>query len=194
MMQSTLLAAIFIIFPFLDKFRRFNGFENFNFKIDYVYLKQGHFDGYQNFVRVLELDLITSGRQLLGALLFFVPRSFWETKPIGSGTFLSEILSLEYYNIAMPFIGEGYINFGIVGSILFMFLFGILLGNLDRVVWKLKRSNESHIFIFYYYFLFGWVFLIMRGDLINAFAVLVGFSAAFWLLVLFLNFLSRIRI
>ena len=193
MMQFTLLAGIFVIFPFLDKFRRFN-LENFNFKIDYVYLKQGHFDGYQNFVRVLELDLITSGRQLLGALLFFVPRSFWETKPIGSGTFLSEILNLEFYNIAMPFIGEGYINFGIVGSISFMFLFGILLGNVDRVVWKLKRSNESHIFIFYYYFLFGWVFIIMRGDLINAFAVLVGFSTAFWLLVLFLNFLSRIRL
>ena len=194
MMQSTLLASMFIIFPFLEKFRKFNGFENFKFKIDYVYLKQGHFDGYQNFVRVLEIDLITSGRQLLGALLFFVPRSFWETKPIGSGTLLSEILNLEFYNIAMPLIGDGYINFGIVGSILFMFLFGILLGNLDRVVWKLKRSNESHIFIFYYYFLFGWVFVIMRGDLINAFAVLVGFTAAFWLLVLFLNFLSRIRI
>ena len=193
MMQFTLLAGIFVIFPFLDKFRRFN-FENFNFKIDYVYLKQGHFDGYQNFVRVLELDLITSGRQLLGALLFFVPRSFWETKPVGSGTFLSEVLNLEFYNIAMPFIGEGYINFGIVGSISFMFLFGILLGNVDRVVWKLKRSNESHIFTFYYYFLFGWVFIIMRGDLINGFAVLVGFTLAFWLLVLILNFLSRIRI
>lgn len=194
MMQSTLLGGIFIVFPFLDKFRYFGGFEDFNFKIDYGFLKAGHFDGYQNFVRVLELDLITSGRQLLGALLFFVPRSLWETKPIGSGTFLSEILNLEYYNIAMPFIGEGYINYGVVGSILFMFLFGILLGNLDRVAWKLKKSNDSHIFTFYYYFLFGWVFYILRGDLINAFAVLVGFSAAFWLLVLFLNFLSRIRI
>ena len=194
MMQFTLLAGIFVLFPFLDKFRKFDGFKNFKFKIDYLYLKQGHFDAYQSFVRVLEIDLITSGRQLLGALLFFVPRSLWETKPIGSGTFLAELLNLEFYNISMPFIGEGYINFGIVGSILFMFLIGILLGNLDRVIWKLKRSNESHIFTFYYYFLFGWVFLIMRGDLINAFAVIVGFTAAFWLLVLFLNFLSRIRI
>lgn len=193
-MQSTLIAAIFIVFPFLDKFRRFNGFENFNFKIDYIFLKTGHFDGYQNFVRVLELDLITSGRQFLGAILFFVPRSLWETKPIGSGSFLSEILRLEYWNIAMPLIGEGYINFGIVGSILFMFLFGILLGNLDRVAWKLKTSNDSHIFLFYYYFLFGWVFYILRGDLINALPVLVGFTLAFWLLVLILNFLSRIRI
>ena len=193
-MQSTLIAAIFIVFPFLDKFRRFNGFENFNFKINYIFLKTGHFDGYQNFVRVLELDLITSGRQFLGAILFFVPRSLWETKPIGSGTFLSEILRLEYWNIAMPLIGEGYINFGIVGSILFMFLFGILLGNLDRVAWKLKTSNDSHIFLFYYYFLFGWVFYILRGDLINALPVLVGFTLAFWLLVLILNFLSRIRI
>jgi len=194
MMQSTLLAAIFIAFPFLDKFRKFDGFENFSFKFDFVFLKQGHFDGYQNFVRVLEIDLITSGRQLLGSILFFIPRSLWETKPIGSGTVLSEILNMEYYNIAMPLIAEGYINFGIVGSILFMFLFGILLGNLDRVVWKLKTSNDSHIFIFYYYFLFGWVFYISRGDLMNSLAALVGFTLAFWFLVLILNFLSRIRI
>ena len=37
MMQTTLLAAIFIIFPFLDKFRRFDGFENFSFKINYAF-------------------------------------------------------------------------------------------------------------------------------------------------------------
>ena len=75
----------------------------------------------------------------------------------------------------MPFIGEGYINFGIAGSILFMFLFGVLLGNLDRVVWKLKRSNETHIFIFYYLFFIRMDILFMRGDLINAIPVLVGF-------------------
>ena len=34
-MQSTLLAAIFIAFPFLDKFRKFDGFENFNFKLNF---------------------------------------------------------------------------------------------------------------------------------------------------------------
>ena len=50
-----------------------------------------------------------------------------ETKPVGS--FFRKAVRSEFYGIAMPFIGEGYINFGIAGSILFMFLFGVLLGN-----------------------------------------------------------------
>ena len=70
MMQTTLLAAIFIIFPFLDKFRRFDGLKILVLRLIMLFLKQGHFDGYQNFVRVLELDLITSGRQLLELYYF----------------------------------------------------------------------------------------------------------------------------
>ena len=32
--------------------------------------------------------------------------------------------------ISMPFIGEGYVNFGLIGSLIFMLFLGILLGNL----------------------------------------------------------------
>lgn len=54
----------------------------------------------------------TNGRQLLGCFLFFIPRTIWKTKPIGSGALVAEIIGQEHTNISMPFIGEGLINFG----------------------------------------------------------------------------------
>ena len=195
MFQATFLVGIIIILPFLDNFRRSRaGIQDLVFQIDLNFLKSGNFDSYQNFVRLIELDIISYGNQLMGSLLFFVPRSIWEGKAIGSGTFIADKLSYDYYNISMPFIAEGYINFGLFGSILFMFLLGIILGNFDRVAWQLKRSNKDCLFLYYYYFLFGLVFFLMRGDLINAIAFISGMTAAFWLLVIILRFTSRLKI
>ena len=39
MMQTSLIGGLFIVFPFLDKFRDWDGFEKFNFNIDWVRLK-----------------------------------------------------------------------------------------------------------------------------------------------------------
>ena len=192
MMQTSLLGGILILFPFLDQFRRFNP-EQFNFKIELSHLQSAHFDAYQNFVRAIEMDFISYGNQLLGALLFFVPRSFWPEKAIGSGSVVAVDQNYEHLGISMPFIGEGFVNFGIIGSSLFMFLLGVLLGNLDRIAWKVKNLNQDCLFLYYYYLLFGMVFFTMRGDLINSMAFLAGITASFWTLVILLKFFARLR-
>ena len=71
-----------------------------------------------------------------------LPRTFWQEKPIGSGSTLAHQLDYIFPGVSMPLIGEGYVNFGIIGSLLFMLLFGVLLGNLDRIAWKLKKINK----------------------------------------------------
>tara|TARA_Y100000768_G_scaffold115279_1_gene85074 strand:- start:1772 stop:3118 length:1347 start_codon:yes stop_codon:yes gene_type:complete len=194
MMQTSLIGGLFIVFPFLDKFRFWNGFEKFNFRINWDWLKESHFDSYQNFVRTIEIDFVTYGNQLKGALLFFIPRSIWEEKPIGSGSSLAHKMDYIFAGISMPFIGEGYVNFGLVGSLIFMLFLGILLGNLDRIAWNLKRLKKDCLFLYYYYFLFGLVFFLMRGDLINSIAFTFGMTASFWMLVLVLKFTARIKI
>jgi hypothetical protein len=192
MMQTSTLGGILILFPFLDQFRRFNP-EQFNFKIKLSHLQSAHFDAYQNFVRAIEMDFISYGNQLLGAFLFFVPRSFWPEKAIGSGSVVAVDQNYEHLGISMPFIGEGFVNFGIIGSSLFMFLLGVLLGNLDRIAWKVKNLNQDCLFLYYYYLLFGMVFFTMRGDLINSMAFLAGITASFWTLVILLKFFARLR-
>mgnify|MGYP006089875357 FL=1 len=193
MMQASLLCGLFIVFPFLDKFRSFTSWSQFDFKIDYNWMHEMHFDAYQNFVRVIEIDLITYGNQLIGALLFFIPRSLWVEKPIGSGSYLAIKLDYTFGGISMPFIAEGYINFGLFGSLFFMLFLGIILGNLDRVAWKLKKANKDCLFLYYYYFLFGIIFFTMRGDLINGISMIFGMTLSFWMLVLILGFTARIK-
>ena len=192
MFQLSMLGGIFILFPFLDKFRKFNT-ETFNFRLSPDYLQTGHFDSYQNFVRVIEIEFISYGIQLLGTLFFFIPRSFWSEKAIGSGSALAIEMDYRFAGISMPFIGEGYVNFGIIGSCLFMFFLGILLSNLDRIAWKLKNLNQDCLFLYYYYFLFGMVFFSMRGDLINSMAFLTGITASFWVLVIILKLTTRFK-
>lgn len=193
MMQFTLLGGVLVVFEFLDKFRSFD-IQKFNFKINMNFLKKGHFDAYENFVRAIEIDFITYGYQLKGAVLFFIPRFLWKEKPIGSGSEIASQLNYEFGGIAMPFIGEGYVNYGIIGSFLFMLILGVILGNMDRVSWNLKNSNKDCLFLYYYYFLFGMVFYLMRGDLLNSFAFIVAFTVSFWVLVLILKILEKLKI
>ena len=94
----------------------------------------------------------------------------------------------------MPFIAEGYVNFGLIGSLFFMLFLGIILGNLDRIAWKLKKANKDCLFLYYYYFLFGVTFFTMRGDLINGISMIIGMTVSFWMLVLILRFTTRIKI
>ena len=188
-MQLSTLAGLFLVMPFLDKFRYFNP-ETFDWSIDLDFLNHGHFDAYQNFVRVIEIDFVTYGQQLVGALRFFIPRGIWEEKPVGSGATLSYEAGYDFSNISMPFMAEGYVNFGIFGVILFMFSLGVVISNIDRISWKLKKNQINHFILYYYYFLFGMIFFVMRGDLMSSFAYTVGLTASFLTIAYILNFFA----
>jgi hypothetical protein len=69
-------------------------------------------------VRVHELQW---GKQLLGALLFFVPSALWTSKPLATGIFLGNYLiahySMWFTNLSAPLVGEGYLDFGYIGVV-----------------------------------------------------------------------------
>ncbi len=177
--------SVLTIFPILDFFRRYDGFHSSNISLNFSYFYTGHFDAYQNFALVLENNIITWGSQAVGVLLFFVPRELWTGKPIGSGSLLSNLLGMEFSNISMPIIGEGFVNFGIVGIVLFSLIIGITVGMLDRLIWVRKTLRIGVWLRCYYFFLFGILIFITRGDLINAFSYLCGVTTSFfcvWLL------------
>ncbi len=188
-MEASMIFSLFIILPFLDKFRIFNP-ENFKLNFTFDFLNAGHFDAYQNFSRVIEIDLVTFGNQLIGVLLFFIPRTFWADKPVGSGALLAEIENYDFSNISMPFIGEGYINFGIIGVNFFMFTLGLILANLDKLAFEIKKTGNHSLFIYYYYFLFGMIFFMMRGDLLSSFAYIIGLTISFLVISYCLSFLN----
>ena len=118
---------------------------------------------------------ITWGRQLVGTVLFFVPRAVWgDSKPVGSGAFIYQ--DKDFNNRSCPYIAEGYINFGVLGSMLFTALMALLIAAYDHYYWRWNKSTRggARYLILFYPVAFGLLLFILRGDLMSSFAYSVG--------------------
>lgn len=163
--------GIFLIFPLLNVFRSFNN----RIFLGIDAFKTGHFDAFQNFVLLLNENYISFGKQLLGSLLFFIPESVWPQKPLPTGAWLAQQLNFNYSNIAMPYFGEGFANFGFVGMLLFLIL--IAFANAFADVGFHKKNWSTGFKIVYLFFL-GFEFFLLRGDLTSAVNKTSGFVLA----------------
>ena len=108
----------------------------------------------------------------MGVFLFFVPRSLWPEKPIGSGYVIAHENNYIHDNLSMNFFGEGYINFGIFGSIVFVVFLALLNARLDAKFWSADRPKT--VFVVGYLVGIGFEFTILRGALMNIFPAFVG--------------------
>ena len=174
-----MFGGVFLIFPFLDNFRYYTGEMSFNISFDY--LNTMNMDASQIFMAVISIGIITWGQQLLGTLFFFVPRSIWLSKPVGSGHFLITQMKGDFANVSMPYFAEGYINFGLIGIIIFTMMLAYLTGRLDGKFWtpsKKKCPQDG-----YYLILCGAIMFIMRGDLMSSGAYTLGTLLSYWLVL-----------
>ena len=166
-----MLVGIFIVFPFMGNFRYFNG--DISLSFDLTYLDSINYDASQQFMAVTKKNVITNGRQLLGALLFFIPRSIWPSKPIGSGAMMA-VNEFAFSNISMPFWGEGFINFGWLGVFLFDLLLAAFSIYMDRRYWYKQVFIGRSVSDGYYLIICSALFFILRGDLMSSFSFTVG--------------------
>jgi hypothetical protein len=166
--------GLFVIFPFLNMFRygfRVIEMPSLN-ELMFSQLTELHFDAYSNIIatfKYCELYGLSLGYQMLGVLFFFIPRSIWLSKPLSSGEavgdYISSLRSIKFNNISNPIVSEFYINFGVFGVIAGAIFIAYLINRLDS-----KLNMER-----YTYSLFaGYLFVIYRGDLMNAFAYCFG--------------------
>ena len=161
----TMLVGLLVIFPFLDNFRWWGG--EIKWSLSFDFLNQMHFDASQNFMIIMKLKIVTWGQQLLGALLFWFPRSLWESKPLGSGAFVAEQYS-DFTNISMPWFAEGYLNFGFIGIILFTLFLSWFSSFFDSKYWNDQREKKT--ITPYYLLLISSLLYILRGDLMSSLA------------------------
>jgi oligosaccharide repeat unit polymerase len=125
------------------------------------------------------------GMQILGALLFWVPRVFWPGKPVGTGTMVTEDLGFDFTNLAPPITAEALVNFGLIGVLVMGALFGLALAALDGAYWAPGREGiaSSHRIIDAIYpFWLGCIVFITRGDLFPSTAFTTSFTV--WVLPL----------
>lgn len=176
---SLMLVGLLFVFPFLGNFRYFSGDISFEFSLDY--LNTMNFDASQEFMILMNYHFVTYGKQLLGALLFFIPRAIWHGKPVGSGATLASLQPGAWANISMPFIGEGYINFGVIGVFMFTIVLAVLASLADKTFWGAADLNHRKSFGPFYFVLVGGAVFFMRGDLMSSFSFIVAALIDLWL-------------
>ncbi|HZP83941.1 MAG TPA: hypothetical protein VFB21_20040 [Chthonomonadaceae bacterium] len=149
----------------------------------------GDFDGTQMFTNTIkyinEGPGIAYGRQLFGVIFFFVPRTIWEDKPVGSGKLIAKYYHIPNKNLSNTLPAEGYLNFGSVGVVIFAAAFAFVLCRLDISYWQRSAQTGEKVSLLSltYPFLVGFVIFIMRGDLLSSFSYTMGFVTASWIVL-----------
>ena len=170
--NKILMVGFMIIFPFLDQVRRITSLTELTFSLDFRMFSQGHFDSYQMFMYAVVDNIITYGKQLVSALLFFVPRSIWPGKSVGSGYLVANYNNFYFSNVSMNYFGEGFINFGYLGVLLFAIIIAYLNARFDKMFW-LELDKGSLLDVFYLQNL-GLQFFYLRGDMLSGTSFVVG--------------------
>lgn len=169
-----LTGGLLLFFPYLAKFRYFSLDTDFTLSPDYDTFTSGAYDSYQHFATVMNHDIVTNGQQLFGVIFFWVPRNYWGSKPIGSGAMLADHLGYYFSNISLNYFGEGYINFGYIGILIFLVVFSYITAKLDKAYWTVKQDSFNPFQVIYL-LLLGLTFFILRGDLLSSVAYTIGF-------------------
>jgi hypothetical protein len=124
-----------------------------------------NFDSFQviSFTKIYsEKNGFSYGRQLLLPLFFWVPRTLWPNKPIGTSDMVAASFDLPNLNISAPLWTEGYVNFGIFGILFFFILLGILSYHCDTILIKGDGSNAQIIMASFFS---ANMIILLRGDL-----------------------------
>lgn len=168
-----------IVFPFIGQIRLSKGIQDIKLDINVLsVVASGDFDAYTMFMNIIRYVQIYSyeyGMQLLGAIFFFVPRSIWIDKPVGTGYHVAESFNFFFKNLSAPLIAESYINFGILGIIVFGYIIGKIVKTVDISYWYNIDNNENNYLYFAYPFIMMFFFFMLRGDLLSSYAYIFGF-------------------
>ena len=176
-----ILFAVLFAAPVADVFRYINHSNNVdlgeNFNLEYVF--SGHFDAFHNLTQVIELDYRSEGWQVVGVLLFSVPRALWEGKPLGTSFDFADFAGYEAHNISFTLPAEFYVDYGVYGIICGMFLVGLLYRQLDLVLSKRQEpgSVASYVFAISHFELSVLGLYLIRGSVLSSFAYTVGVGA-----------------
>lgn len=137
----------------------------------------GDYDAYTMFtlsIDYVKQNGITWMTQLIGAVFFWIPRSIWKTKPIGSGAYMATELNWSFTNVSCPLPGEALINMGIIGVVLFSAIIGKMMKRLDEQYWDENESRSLTIEILYPVLVIFFFFM-NRGDLMSSMAYMMSY-------------------
>lgn len=121
--------ALVVVFPYADFFRDATS------TLQWAPLRDqlsgnGDYDAFQQLARGYDMVQArghTLGAHLLGAILFFIPRSVWPDKPVSTGTDIAEHAGGIFFNVSAPLWVELLVDFGLIGVAIGFFFVGRML-------------------------------------------------------------------
>jgi hypothetical protein len=169
-----------LIFPNLDFARNENGSLSL-LSISESFEQVANKDFDQISMGALTLQTVRSeiapiGRQILGPLGFWIPRSVWNTKPYDTSILIARDTGLRNTNLSIPLWAEGWSSFRFIGVIGYPFLLGYFAARIKQ------QSKNSSGKLGMYFFLSGSVFILQRGPLLQATGIVVFGLLCFYLL------------
>ncbi len=162
-----LLVGMVTVFPFLNLFRLASGQAAAGGALEAM--TTGDYDAFVQIVNAIDYvgaHGSTQGMQMMGVLLFFVPRGVWPAKPYDSGILLAQFQHYRFENLSAPLWSELYLNAGMVGVATGFFLLGLALRRVDaRVDRQITLTGMPSLIncVLPFYFL-----MLLRGSLLQA--------------------------
>jgi hypothetical protein len=159
---------VLLIFPISDVFRYSSTSGNLKLSTPISMLEtKGDFDSFEQIawgMKYVQEVGHTNGSQILGAVVFAVPRAIWPDKPRDTGIILGKAANFGNLSLSAPIWIEGYIDGGLILMCLYMLFFAYAHSRFR----EMSRNNPSFSIIFIPYQL-----VVLRGSLIAS----MGFTA-----------------
>lgn len=130
-----------------------------------VVSRHGDFDAFMQLANGIEK--VATGhfpvlQQIQSILFFFIPRSYWQGKPLDTGVELARLHGLSYQNLSAPWILEAYVNARSIGVVLVSIALALLFTRVDI------RANCDQRAGVYASIISGLMFITLRGSLLQA--------------------------
>ncbi len=173
--------GLLILFPFADLFRNTLDI-NLSARLAQTSLiseltENGDYDAFQmitNAAMVLEQSGtdFQLGRQISGALFFWVPRAIWPNKPIATGVWIAERQGYGFTNLSAPLWVELFIDGGWLLLMIGFMGYGYLARVVDRWHAISHKSGQARVVSILIPIYAGYQFFLLRGSLMPALAYL----------------------
>jgi hypothetical protein len=178
-LMTGIIIILLFIFPFADMFRYSTSIDKSVLQesggISEPLINKGDYDTFQQLINTtayVEDNGIAFGKQMLGTLLFWVPRNIWISKPVPSGVMVAAYKGYEYTNLSMPLWGEAYIDGGILGVILIFVIYGFIVSVIENIYIN-NYSNVPNFLNTFVPIYAAYQLFMLRGTLMSAFAYFI---------------------
>lgn len=132
-MLATLAGFIFL-FPLADAFRYSDQVRATRGGFFGEYVANGDYDSFWQIANAYQYwqdGLVQPLRQIMGSLLFWVPRAIWPHKPTDTGILLAQYRGYSFENLSAPMWAEALVNAGAIGVVVVFLMLGYVVARMD---------------------------------------------------------------